>query len=65
MPEYCLFFFFFILEEFSVSLENEKGHSEGIVEVKLVDQDKKMFVCGKSWSITQANVACLDLGFPL
>ncbi|XP_067591436.1 complement factor I isoform X3 [Pseudorca crassidens] len=52
-------------EEFSVSLENEKGHSEGIVEVKLVDQDQKMFVCGKSWSITQANVACLDLGFPL
>ncbi|XP_028347337.1 complement factor I isoform X1 [Physeter macrocephalus] len=52
-------------EQFSVSLENEKGPSEGIVEVKLVDQDKKMFVCGKSWSITQANVACLDLGFQL
>uniref|UniRef100_A0A8C3W9H7 Complement factor I n=1 Tax=Catagonus wagneri TaxID=51154 RepID=A0A8C3W9H7_9CETA len=50
-------------EQFSVSLVHGNGDSEGIVEVKLVDQDTKMYICGKSWSITQANVACLDLGF--
>ncbi|KAF4019714.1 hypothetical protein G4228_011458, partial [Cervus hanglu yarkandensis] len=52
-------------EQFSVSLSNGKQDSEGVVAVKLADQDRKMFVCGDSWSITQANVACLDLGFPL
>ncbi|KAM9699916.1 complement factor I isoform 2-T2 [Dama dama] len=52
-------------EQFSVSLSNGKRDSEGVVAVKLADQDRKMFVCGDSWSITQANVACLDLGFPL
>ncbi|CAI9158337.1 unnamed protein product [Rangifer tarandus platyrhynchus] len=51
--------------QFSVSLSNGKRDSEGVVAVKLADQDRKMFVCGDSWSITQANVACLDLGFPL
>uniref|UniRef100_A0A8D1XJ58 Complement factor I n=1 Tax=Sus scrofa TaxID=9823 RepID=A0A8D1XJ58_PIG len=52
-------------EQFSVSLDRGNGDSEGIVEVKLVDQDKKMYICAKSWSLTQANVACLDLGFKL
>lgn len=50
--------------KFSVSLKYGNRDSEGIVEVKLVDQDKNMFICNSSWSITQANVACLDLGFP-
>lgn len=50
--------------QFNVSLKYGSKDSEGIVEVKLVDQDKKMSICNSSWSITQANVACLDLGFP-
>ncbi|XP_058577648.1 complement factor I isoform X1 [Neofelis nebulosa] len=49
--------------EFSVSLKYGTTTSEGIVEVKLVDQDKKMFICKKAWSIVEANVACLELGF--
>ncbi|XP_053421642.1 complement factor I isoform X2 [Nycticebus coucang] len=48
--------------KFSVSLHGIKN-SEGVVEVKLVDQDTKMFICHSSWSMTEANVACLDLGF--
>ncbi|XP_066240899.1 complement factor I isoform X1 [Saccopteryx leptura] len=48
---------------FNVSLKYGNRDSEGIVEVKLVNQDKKMFICDNRWSITQANVACLDLGF--
>lgn len=48
---------------FNVSLKYGNRESEGIVEVKLVDQDKKMFICKSSWSMTQANVACRDLGF--
>ncbi|XP_019491537.1 PREDICTED: complement factor I [Hipposideros armiger] len=50
--------------QFNVSLKYGNKDSEGIVEVKLVDQDKKMSICNSSWRITQANVACLDLGFP-
>ncbi|XP_048189796.1 complement factor I [Perognathus longimembris pacificus] len=49
--------------KFSVSLSYGNTDSEGIVEVKLVDLDEKMFVCKSSWSITEANVACVDLGF--
>ncbi|XP_021794398.2 complement factor I isoform X4 [Papio anubis] len=49
--------------KFSVSLKHGNTDSEGIVEVKLVDQDKAMFVCKSSWSMREANVACLDLGF--
>ncbi|XP_047422386.1 complement factor I isoform X2 [Sciurus carolinensis] len=49
--------------KFNVSLNYGNSNSEGIVEVKLVDQDKKMFLCKSSWGITEANVACLDLGF--
>lgn len=49
--------------QFNISLKYGSRDSEGIVEVKLVDQDKKMFVCNNSWGITQANVACLNLGF--
>ncbi|XP_023590569.1 complement factor I [Trichechus manatus latirostris] len=49
--------------QFSVSVNYRNTNSEGIVEVKLVDQDEKMFICKNSWSITQANVACRDLGF--
>lgn len=51
--------------QFNISLKYGNRDSEGIVEVKLVDQDKKMFICNDSWSITQANVACHDLGFQL
>uniref|UniRef100_A0A671DZQ7 Complement factor I n=1 Tax=Rhinolophus ferrumequinum TaxID=59479 RepID=A0A671DZQ7_RHIFE len=50
---------------FNVSLKYGNRESEGIVAVKLVDQDKKMFICNSSWSMTQANVACRDLGFQL
>nr|KAF6431642.1 hypothetical protein HJG63_008152 [Rousettus aegyptiacus] len=49
--------------QFHVSLKYGNKDSEGIVEVKLVDQDKKMFICNNNWSMMQANVACLDLGF--
>ncbi|EPY78062.1 complement factor I precursor, partial [Camelus ferus] len=49
--------------QFSVSLKYGKRDSEGAIEVKLADQDEKMFVCGTSWSITEANVACFYLGF--
>ncbi|XP_039704809.1 complement factor I [Pteropus medius] len=49
--------------QFYVSLKYGNNESEGIVEVKLADQDKKMFICDNNWSMTQANVACLDLGF--
>nr|KAF6500842.1 hypothetical protein HJG59_007881 [Molossus molossus] len=49
--------------QFNVSLKYGNSDSEGTVEVKLVDQDQKMFICSDSWSITEANVACLDLGF--
>ncbi|XP_045444989.1 complement factor I isoform X3 [Pipistrellus kuhlii] len=49
--------------QFNISLKYGNGDSEGIVEVKLVDQDKEMFICKDSWGITQANVACRDLGF--
>ncbi|XP_012621653.2 complement factor I isoform X1 [Microcebus murinus] len=48
--------------KFSVSLYGNTN-SEGIVEVKLVDQDTKTFVCERSWSVREANVACLELGF--
>ncbi|XP_025321689.1 complement factor I isoform X1 [Canis lupus baileyi] len=49
--------------QFSISLNYGNTTSEGIVEVKLIHQDKKMFICKKSWSILEANVACVDLGF--
>ncbi|XP_054364748.1 complement factor I isoform X2 [Mirounga angustirostris] len=49
--------------QFSVSIKYGNITSEGIVEVKLVDQDKTMFICKKPWSMTEANVACFDLGF--
>ncbi|XP_004686530.1 PREDICTED: complement factor I [Condylura cristata] len=51
-------------ETFSVSLNYGNTDTDGIVEVKLADQDEKIFICKSSWGITQANVACLDLGFP-
>lgn len=57
--------FGFMLGHFNVSLKYGNRESEGIVAVKLVDQDKKMFICNSSWSMTQANVACRDLGFQL
>ncbi|XP_054550538.1 complement factor I [Talpa occidentalis] len=50
--------------KFSVSLNYGNTDAEGIVKVKFVDQDEKMFICESSWGITQANVACLDRGFP-
>ncbi|XP_008687645.1 complement factor I [Ursus maritimus] len=49
--------------QFNVSVKYGNTTSEGIVEVKLVEQDKKMFICKKPWSMAEANVACLDLGF--
>lgn len=57
--------FGFILGQFHVALKYGNSDAEGVVEVKLVDQDKTMFICQSSWSMTQANVACLDLGYPL
>ncbi|XP_021571928.1 complement factor I [Carlito syrichta] len=48
--------------KFSVSLKYGDT-SEGIVEVKLVDQQKTMNICKSSWSIREANVACFELGF--
>lgn len=51
--------------QFSVSVNYGNTTSEGIVGVKLVDQDKEMFICKRPWSIIEANVACLELGFQL
>ncbi|KAM4834065.1 complement factor I isoform 2-T2 [Thomomys bottae] len=48
---------------FNISLSYGNTDSEGILEVKLVDQDEKMFICKSRWSMTEANVACADLGF--
>nr|XP_034356721.1 complement factor I [Arvicanthis niloticus] len=50
--------------KFNVSLIYGNTKREGIVQVKLVDQDEKMFICKNSWSMTEANVACLHLGYP-
>ncbi|XP_052035216.1 complement factor I isoform X2 [Apodemus sylvaticus] len=50
--------------KFNVSLTYGSTKTEGIVQVTLVDQDEKMFICKNSWGIAEANVACLDLGFP-
>lgn len=63
--KYCLFVCSFISEKFNVSLIYGSTDTEGIVQVKLVDQDEKMFICKNSWSTVEANVACFDLGFPL
>ncbi|XP_054447598.1 complement factor I [Pteronotus mesoamericanus] len=49
--------------QFEVTLKYGKKYSEGIVEVKFAGQNKTMFICNDSWSITEANVACLDLEF--
>lgn len=49
--------------KFNVSLIYGNTHAEGIVQVQLVDQDEKMFLCKKTWSMTEANVACFDLGY--
>lgn len=51
--------------EFHVSLQHEQTVSEGLVKVKLVDQEDSMYICKNDWSIMQANVACLDLGYHL
>ncbi|CAO2600048.1 Complement factor I [Lemmus lemmus] len=51
-------------EKFSISVNYGTTEAEGIVQVKLVDQDEKMFICKESWSMTEANVACFDLGYP-
>ncbi|GAB1288113.1 Complement factor I [Apodemus speciosus] len=50
--------------KFNVSLTYGSTKTDGIVQVKLVDQDEKMFICKNSWGMAEANVACLDLGFP-
>lgn len=67
MPDYYTLkiFSFFNFRAIMFPLTNGKQDSEGLVAAQLADQDRKMFVCGDSWSITQANVACLDLGFQL
>ncbi|XP_029424488.1 complement factor I isoform X4 [Nannospalax galili] len=49
--------------KFIVSLRYGDRDSEGIVQVKLVDHDEKMFICKNDWSLTEANVACFELGF--
>ncbi|ELV13709.1 Complement factor I [Tupaia chinensis] len=48
--------------KFTVSLYGNAS-AEGLVEVKLVGQDQKTFLCKRSWSIREAHVACRDLGF--
>lgn len=53
----------FILGQFDVILKYGNNSLEGLVEVKLANQEKEMFICNDSWSITEANVACFDLGF--
>ncbi|XP_053778990.1 complement factor I isoform X3 [Desmodus rotundus] len=49
--------------QFDVILKYGNNSLEGLVEVKLANQEKEMFICNDSWSITEANVACFDLGF--
>ncbi|XP_023565852.1 complement factor I isoform X2 [Octodon degus] len=50
--------------KFSVTLNFGNTDSEGIVKVKLVGQDKEMFICKNNWGMVEANVACYDSGFP-
>lgn len=52
-------------KEFRVSLQHEGRDSEGRVQVKLVELEESMYLCQDGWSLTQANVACRDLGYPL
>lgn len=48
--------------QFRVSLNYNHSEVEGLVEVKLADQEKTMFICKSDWGIEEANVACRDLG---
>ncbi|XP_072857916.2 complement factor I [Pogona vitticeps] len=50
-------------ETFQVVLDPENASSEGIVQVKL-NQPQKKYICGEGWTIHEANVVCRELGFP-
>ncbi|XP_055972837.1 complement factor I [Sorex fumeus] len=52
-------------EKFDVSLHHEGPDSVGLLRVKLTVLEESMYVCKDGWGMTQANVACLDLGNPL
>ncbi|XP_074848075.1 complement factor I [Carettochelys insculpta] len=52
-----------ISETFEVSLDYANSSSEGLIQVKLVDQNEKLFICNDEWSMNEANVVCTHLGF--
>ncbi|XP_054998631.1 complement factor I [Sorex araneus] len=52
-------------EKFDISLQYEGTDSVGLLRVRLEALEESMYVCKDGWSMTQANVACLDLGYPL
>ncbi|KAG8454060.1 hypothetical protein GDO86_000627, partial [Hymenochirus boettgeri] len=48
---------------FEVSLSSQESFSSGILKVKLPGAEKSSFVSCNGWSIKEANVACMHLGF--
>ncbi|KAM5192800.1 complement factor I [Mantella aurantiaca] len=54
--------------KFQLSVKKKNGslvNNNGIVIIKLPGDSKENLVCPQSWTITEANVACRQLGFPL
>ncbi|KAM4706628.1 complement factor I [Discoglossus pictus] len=49
---------------FEISLTHKKSDSKGIVNVKLPKSDSPSLLCGRGWTISEANVACKQLKFP-
>ncbi|XP_014453824.1 complement factor I isoform X2 [Alligator mississippiensis] len=50
-------------EKFDVSLNYGDSESEGVIQVKLVNNTEKLFLCNSKWSMNEANVACRHRGF--
>uniref|UniRef100_A0A7M4ECW9 Complement factor I n=1 Tax=Crocodylus porosus TaxID=8502 RepID=A0A7M4ECW9_CROPO len=50
-------------ETVDVSLNYGDSESEGIIQVKLVNNTEKLFLCNNKWSMNEANVACRHRGF--
>ncbi|XP_063774851.1 complement factor I isoform X2 [Pseudophryne corroboree] len=52
--------------KFEISLKNKTGvrtRKSGLVKVILPNQQQESFVCFETWTITEANVACRQLGY--
>ncbi|XP_077332853.1 complement factor I isoform X3 [Lithobates pipiens] len=54
--------------KFEISVKKRNGNivkNNGTVLIKLPGNTKEILVCPEKWTITEANVACKQLGFPL